>query len=31
MFPNVGWTNLPPDLSDSEKATMIGSTLSVPV
>jgi Hemopexin len=30
MFPNVGWTKLPPDLSDSEKATMIGSDLTVP-
>jgi hypothetical protein len=31
MFPNVGWTNLPPDLSDSETAKMIASNLSVPV
>jgi hypothetical protein len=31
MFPNVGWTNLPPDLSDSEAATMVGSVLTVPV
>jgi hypothetical protein len=30
MFPNVGWTNLPPDLSATENATMIGSVLTVP-
>jgi Hemopexin/Matrixin len=31
MFPTVGWTNVPPDLSDSEAATMVSSVLTVPV
>jgi Hemopexin len=31
MFPTVGWTNVPPDLSDTEAATMVSSVLTVPV
>ena len=31
MFPTVGWTNVPPDLSDSEAATMVSSVFTVPV
>lgn len=30
MFPNVFWTNLPPDLSAAENSTMINSNLTVP-
>jgi hypothetical protein len=29
MFPNVGWTNVPPDLSSAEAAAMINSNLTV--
>jgi Met-zincin len=29
MFPNVGWTNVPPDLSDGENSTMRNSGLTV--
>jgi Hemopexin len=31
MFRTVAWTNVPPDLSDGESATMVGSVLTVPV
>lgn len=30
MFPNVGWTNVPPDLAASEYTTMISSALTNP-
>jgi hypothetical protein len=30
MFPNVGWTNIPPDLSANEYQTMINSNLTPP-
>jgi hypothetical protein len=30
MFPNVGWTNVPPDLSATEFSTMVNSSLTVP-
>jgi Metallo-peptidase family M12B Reprolysin-like len=30
MFPNVGWTNVPPDLSDGENSIMRNSGLTVP-
>lgn len=30
MFPNVGWTNVPPDLVASEHTTMQGSGLTIP-
>lgn len=30
MFPNVGWTNVPPDLSTAENSTMINSNLTNP-
>jgi hypothetical protein len=30
MFPNVGWTNVPPDLSDGENLTMRNSGLTIP-
>jgi hypothetical protein len=29
MFPNVGWTNVPPDLAASEYTTMINSSLNI--
>jgi len=28
MNPDIGWTNLPPDLVDSEYQTMLGSSLA---
>jgi hypothetical protein len=28
MFPNVGWTNVPPDLSDPEYSTMVNSDIT---
>jgi hypothetical protein len=28
MWPNIGWTNVPPDLSGSEAATMLASSLT---
>jgi Hemopexin len=31
MWPNIGWTNVPPDVSSSEDATMLGSDLTRPV
>ena len=30
MWPNVGWTNVPPDLAASEYATMLNSGLTTP-
>ena len=30
MFPNVGWTNVPPDLADAENSTMRNSNLTRP-
>jgi hypothetical protein len=30
MFPNVGWTNLPPDLSASQYTNMLNSSLTIP-
>ena len=30
MFPNTGWTNVPPDLADSEELTMRNSDLTNP-
>lgn len=30
MFPDVGWTNVPPDLTGSEYQTMINSGLTIP-
>jgi hypothetical protein len=30
MFPNVGWTNLPPNLSAAEFTDMLNSVLTVP-
>jgi hypothetical protein len=29
MFPNIGWTNLPPDISATEYTTMLNSSFSV--
>lgn len=30
MFPNVGWTNPPPDLTDSQYTSMVNSGLTIP-
>jgi hypothetical protein len=29
MFPNVGWTNTPPNISGAEFTTMLNSNLTI--